>query len=104
VPDVSALDDPGYLVYVDGVELEVSGTSAVAPVWAALTARVNEGLERPAGFFAPLLYAPAPTGAPAPLRDITRGGEGYYKARPGWDPCTGLGVPVGTALQALLRG
>ena len=39
VPDVATQADPGYTVYVDGVELAMGGTSAVAPVWAALTAR-----------------------------------------------------------------
>ena len=30
---------------------------------------------------------------------ITSGNNGHYKAVPGWDPCTGLGVPNGAALQ-----
>ncbi|MGY3077683.1 hypothetical protein ACVWZZ_004054 [Bradyrhizobium sp. LM6.10] len=43
------------------------------------------------------------------FRDITAGNNditgdlhGMYKAGPGWDPCCGLGVPDGAALQNLL--
>jgi kumamolisin len=37
------------------------------------------------------------------FNDITTGnnddsGLGYYSAQTGWDPCTGLGSPNGTAL------
>ena len=47
----------------------------------------------------PALYA-AGTG----FRDVTSGDNGSFHAGPGWDACTGLGVPDGqklvTALQA----
>jgi len=104
VPDVAAQESPGYMVYVDGVELAMGGTSAVAPVWAALTARINQRLGKPAGFFAPLLYrhAAGHRGKP-PFREVTSGGNGRYQARAGWNPCTGLGVPVGSAIEELLR-
>jgi kumamolisin len=36
------------------------------------------------------------------FRDITTGGNGAYRAGPGWDACTGLGVPVGTDLLTAL--
>jgi kumamolisin len=43
-------------------------------------------------------------GNPAPgFRDVTDGGNGAYRAGPGWDACTGLGVPDGEALLARLR-
>jgi kumamolisin len=42
--------------------------------------------------------------AAAGFRDITSGNNGAYAAGPGWDACTGLGVPDGTALLARLRG
>src|SRR3546814_13419516 len=43
VPDVAGDADPvtGYRVRIDGVDREVGGTSAVAPMWAALIARLN---------------------------------------------------------------
>src|SRR5262249_29298679 len=46
VPDISGDADPqtGYDVLVDGVESTVGGTSAVAPLYAALVAQLNETL------------------------------------------------------------
>jgi kumamolisin len=38
----------------------------------------------------------------AGLRDITSGDNGAYAAGAGWDACTGLGVPEGAALLAVL--
>ncbi len=99
VPDVSADADPqtGYQVYVDGQSTVFGGTSAVAPLWAALICRLAQSLG-PLGLIQPKLYS-----ATAGLRDITTGDNGAYKAGPGWDPCTGLGVPVGDALLAALQ-
>ncbi|RKT19656.1 kumamolisin [Streptomyces sp. 1114.5] len=101
-PDVSALADPvtGVVVpSVDGVHFGVvGGTSASAPMWSALLARINEGLGAPVGFLNPLLYAKFATGV---LRDVTQGSNGAYASGPGWDPCTGLGSPGG---QQLLDG
>ena len=37
------------------------------------------------------------------VRDVTVGSNGAYTAGPGWDPCTGLGVPDGEELLAALR-
>jgi kumamolisin len=107
VPDVSGNGDPasGYLVRVDGQELPIGGTSAVAPVWAGLIALVNQKLDRRAGFINPLLYA-----NPAALRDVTVGDNMVgtpplgYSATPGWDACTGLGSPDGQKLLAVLGG
>jgi kumamolisin len=39
----------------------------------------------------------------AGLRDITSGNNGAYSAGPGWDACTGLGVPDGEALLERLK-
>jgi len=100
VPDVAAQPHPGYTVYLDGVELAMGGTSAIAPMWAALTARINQRLGVPAGFFSPLLYA----SRDPILRDVTDGNNGRFQARAGWNPCTGLGVPVGSKIEAALRG
>jgi len=98
VPDIAAQESPGYLVYLDGVELAVGGTSAVAPLWSALAARINQRLGVPIGFFAPLLYASHPTC----FREVVDGGNGYFQAHAGWNACTGLGVPLGRAIEALL--
>ena len=100
VPDVAADADPqtGYQVLVDGSALVIGGTSAVAPLWAALICRLAQSLGAPLGLAQPKLYA-----ATSGFRDITRGNNGAYKARKGWDACTGLGVPVGDALLTALR-
>lgn len=106
VPDVAAVADPqtGYRVRVDGKDLVIGGTSAVAPLWAALVARLVQATGRPLGLIQPALYATVADGAAAPgLRDITEGSNGAYDAAPGWDACTGLGVPDGAALLAALR-
>ncbi|HTU82312.1 MAG TPA: S53 family peptidase [Candidatus Acidoferrales bacterium] len=101
LPDVAAQEKPGYYVVMDGVELAMGGTSAVAPMWAALIARVNQGRGVRAGFFAPLLYAKRD----GPLfTEITSGSNGRYHAAAGWNPCTGLGVPIGTAIENALCG
>ncbi len=105
VPDVAAVADPetGYVVRVDGSDTVIGGTSAVAPLWAALVARLAEGTGRPLGLIHPALYGTTPAGAVSPgFRDITSGSNGAYAARAGWDPCTGLGVPDGTALLEAL--
>ncbi len=103
VPDVTGDADPltGYRVVVDGSATVLGGTSAVAPLWAALFARVNQLLGAPVGYVTPHLYADATTGA---FHDITSGGNGGYTAGPGWDACSGLGSPEGTSLADVLRG
>jgi kumamolisin len=104
LPDVAAAADPqtGYLVHIDGQLQVLGGTSAVAPLWAALVAMANQRRGRPVGLLAPLLYsALCRRGA---LRDVTKGRNGAYQARRGWDPCTGLGSPNGERLVELLAG
>jgi len=106
VPDVAGDADPatGYGVYVDGKAQVFGGTSAVAPLWAALVCRLAQALGRPLGLLQPALYSGAQAGQPTPgLRDITSGSNGAYTAGPGWDACTGLGVPDGAALLEQLR-
>lgn len=105
LPDVAANADPdtGYRVLVDGQQQVVGGTSAVAPLWAALTCRLVQALGKPLGLAQPALYQGVEPGvAVAGLRDITEGSNGAYSAGPGWDACSGLGVPDGSALLTRL--
>ena len=107
VPDVAGDADPetGYQVRVDGTDTVIGGTSAVAPLWAALAARLVEATGSRVGLLQLRLYPGATASATAPgFRDIVSGDNGAYRARVGWDACTGLGVPDGTALLATLRG
>ncbi len=100
VPDVAGVADPqtGYQVFVDGKALVFGGTSAVAPLWAALVCRLAQSIGAPLGLLQPQLYA-----ATSGFRDITSGNNGAYKAGTGWDACTGLGVPVGDQLLTVLK-
>jgi kumamolisin len=101
VPDVAGDADPetGYNVLVDGQQTVIGGTSAVAPLWAGLLARINQSLGKNVGYLNPLLYT---KNVEATLHDITVGNNGTYSAGPGWDACTGLGTPDGAALLAAL--
>jgi kumamolisin len=101
VPDVAGNADPstGYQVYADGKAQVVGGTSAVAPLWAALISRLAQATGQRFGLIQPALYAGIKPGTDVPgFKDITSGNNGAYSAGPGWDACTGLGSPDGTAL------
>jgi len=107
VPDVAGNADPttGYQIYSGGQAQVVGGTSAVAPLWSALIARLAQASSKRFGLIQPLLYAGVSPGTDvAGFRDITEGNNGAYTAGPGWDSCTGLGVPDGTALLTRLQG
>jgi kumamolisin len=101
VPDVAGDADPasGYQVRVDGQNAVFGGTSAVAPLWSALIALINQSRGTPLGYLNPLIYALGKKG----FRDITSGNNGAYKAAAGWDACTGLGSPNGAALLTALN-
>jgi kumamolisin len=104
VPDVAGDADPasGYQVRVDGQNLVIGGTSAVAPLWAGLIALMNQKLRHPVGFLNPLLYGSlAGRGL---FNDITVGNNGSYSAGQGWDACTGWGSPIGGKLLQALGG
>jgi kumamolisin len=98
VPDVSGDADPqtGYNVRIDGTDTVIGGTSAVAPLWAGLLARINQLAGKPVGYIQPQLYR-----NPKALRDITQGNNGDFRASPGWDACTGLGSPDGQQLAGI---
>jgi kumamolisin len=107
VPDIcgNADGETGFIIRVDGSSQVIGGTSAVAPLWAGLIALLNSGHSQPLGFITPKLYAL--TSSANALRDITEGDNGVnqvkgYKAKAGWDPCTGLGSPNGANLLASL--
>ena len=103
VPDVAGDADPqtGYTIQVDGSTGVIGGTSAVAPLWAGLIAVINQQTGTTAGFINPTIYAAK---AASSFNDITSGNNGAFSAGPGWDACTGLGSPIGTALLQLLGG
>jgi kumamolisin len=101
VPDVAGNADPdsGYNVRIDGQDTVVGGTSAVAPLWAALAAVANQQLGAQVGFIQPAIYAAK---AAAAFNDITQGNNGAFSAGPGWDACTGQGSPIASKLIPFL--
>jgi kumamolisin len=128
VPDVAGNASPtsGYdlwlygtqfskLVVTSGADLGQSGfieggTSAVAPLYAALTALINSALGKRCPFLNPVLYGLNGTST---LRDINDGQNNQwsseakpapsYTSGPGWDGCTGLGSIDGKKLLAALK-
>ena len=113
-PDISLLGD-NYLTLTGGNPSTHDGTSASAPVFAAMIALVNDmrlRAKRPAlGFLNPLLYSAK---ASSVFRDVKDGSETTgcadgdffetgWEALAGWDAATGLGEPDFTKLAALLK-
>jgi kumamolisin len=96
VPDVAADADPqtGYLIVINGQEQPIGGTSAVAPFYSGLFASFGKGL----GFVGKTLWE-----NPSAFTDIVTGSNGGFSALVGPDPCTGLGVPIGTALASIFE-
>jgi tripeptidyl-peptidase-1 len=97
-PDVSA-NGANYVVAVDGQFFLVYGTSASAPVFAAILTMINDARlskGKPAvGFINPIIYSGKLTGG---FNDIVSGnnpgcGTNGFTAVQGWDPVTGLGTP-----------
>jgi kumamolisin len=103
VPDVAGDADPdtGYQIDVDGSNIVVGGTSAVAPLWAGLIALFNQATGNPVGYLNPNLYQTIAVTA-GTFHAITSGNNGAYQAGPGWNPCDGWGSPNGSAIMQAL--
>jgi kumamolisin len=104
-PDVAANADvaTGYRIRVNGKDVVLGGTSAAAPLWAALVALINQKLGANVGFVNPDLYRAAQDPATNPFTDIVSGTNDGYAATSGWDPVTGWGSPIGTKVLAALK-
>lgn len=116
VPDVAALaGKPYYRLFFLNLPWSGGKTSASAPVWAALIARINAKLPQAKRrrFLTPLLYKELKNGqlvGEAAFRDITAGNNKYlgtrlkgYNACKGFDAVTGWGVPNGVDLLNCLK-
>lgn len=122
VPDVSADGDPEtpYLIYSDGIWGPEGGTSAAAPLWAALTAIANQSPTcrgAALGFENPSLYKLAAT-APGAINDVSAANPfsgradnsalpsdtGLYPVGVGYDMTSGLGTPDAAKVAAALCG
>ena len=111
IPDIAGNASPnsGYPEFVGGSSVgPTGGTSAVAPLYAGLIARINATLGQPVGFINPLLYTLAQTAfrdvvSESGATDNSFGGVTGYPATTGWNACTGLGSVIGTKLLAALQ-
>lgn len=113
VPDVSANAAPatGYQILCNNQKFPdpanqvaaMGGTSAVAPLYAALVARLNQALPQPCGHMNPKLYALAMKEGQDIFRVIPEGTNGAYTASTGWNACAGLGSVDGTKLLNALK-
>jgi kumamolisin len=99
VCDLAGDADPytGYIVVVDGKPEVIGGTSAVAPLMAALVAVCCKATGQRYGTLGGKLYT-----SMGAFRDVALGNNGAFKASTGWDAPTGLGVPVGADLLRAL--
>ena len=113
IPDISAsaATASGYRVLCNGQRFPdaaknvppMGGTSAVAPLWAALVARINQAAGKRCGFLNPLLYELAAAQGSGVFRNSESGTNGSYLAGPGWNACMGLGSVDGTRLLEAIR-
>jgi len=112
VPDISCNADPatGYQIIFQGQPAVVGGTSVSCPVFATVIALANQQREQQGqaslSGLAEKLYSGT---IQSSYRDITVGNNAYngvvgYRAKPGWDACTGFGSFDATALIAALSG
>jgi subtilase family serine protease len=116
VPDVSGSADPnsGYMIFYTGPETgttgwqSIGGTSAAAPLWAALVALADQNCSCSLGSINPALYNIAAAGAGS-FNDIKVGNNDYlgahggaYPATTGYDMASGLGTPIASTLVTLL--
>ncbi len=99
VPDVSAVADPftGVQIVVNQNVAIGGGTSQAAPIWAGMTALMNQYMVdnggRTIGDINPLLYGMTRGSRLPGFRDIIAGGNAIDTPVKGYDLVTGLGSP-----------
>ena len=116
LPDVAMVADNVYVAYGDGKAGDFGGTSCATPLWASLTALINElaltNHQAAMGFLNPAVYAIGKGSnavSYASLFHDTTNGNNYHSASPtrfaavpGYDLCTGWGTPQGSNLISAL--
>jgi len=110
LPDVAMVADNIYVAYGNGLAGDFGGTSCATPLWATLTALINELAltnRQPAmGFLNPAIYAfgkgSNALSYTSLFHDITNGNNEHVSSParflgvPGYDLCTGWGSPQGS--------
>jgi kumamolisin len=98
-PDVAAVADgfTGVKIVYQQQVLVGGGTSQAAPLWAGMTAVMDQYLVENGGALLgdlnPLLYRVGAGARTPSFRDVTLGGNAVDDAGPGYDLVTGLGTP-----------
>lgn len=114
VPDVALTGDNIFVVYNNGTTGTFGGTSCAAPLWAAVTALMNQRAasigQSPVGFVNPAIYNVAKGASYTSCFHDTTTGNNFssssktkFAAVTGFDLCTGWGTPiVGNLMSALV--
>ncbi len=115
LPDVALTGDNVYVTYDHGSSDVFGGTSCAAPLWAGLTALINEqataNSHSPVGFINPAIYTIGKGASyTSAFHDVTAGNNtsgsspNAFYAVPGYDLCTGWGTPNGSAFIDAMAG
>jgi hypothetical protein len=115
IPDVALTGDNVLVAYGDGQTTTVGGTSCAAPLWAGLTALINQQAvslgKSSVGFLNPAIYALGKSMSyGSNFHDTTTGNNtssnspNLFYATAGYDLCTGWGTPSGQAFINSLAG
>jgi hypothetical protein len=97
-PDVSADAADPVEIYAGGGLSGVEGTSVATPVWAGIAADADQYAKVDLGFLNPSLYRILnSSNYSSDFHDILHGNNTFL-AGPGWDPVTGIGTPIVSAL------
>ncbi len=108
-PDVSLVADQVFIVANNGQAQSVGGTSCAAPLWAGLTALINQQAavtgKSSVGFINPAIYRLyGQNNYTANFHDISVGNNviattvQQFTSGIGYDLCTGVGTPIGNEL------
>ena len=112
LPDVALVGESIYVRYSNGLQGGIGGTSCAAPLWAGLTALINQRAmangQSPVGFLNPALYVLGKgSNYASNFYDTTTGNNfspsspSKFSAATGYDLCTGWGTPKAALVNTL---
>lgn len=86
--------------------LQFGGTSIAAPQWTGFLTLVNQarGAKGAVGYLNPIIYGMSAELKAQTFNDVTKGNNGAYKAKVGWDATTGWGSMRASDLFNFLKG
>ncbi len=94
VPDVAF---PSFYTdtFVGGSWLGLEGTSWSSPIYVALQLEINQSKSSRFGLVNKNIYSVFAASTYADFYDVTKGNNGGFNAKPGYDNVTGIGSPKG---------